>query len=764
MGADRHDVVRSGSASPVPVERSVPVRGVDWFTVLLFVASSIIIFVSFFEYERYQIALGPRGSMLSLWDRILLAWLVLAKSFFYLLPVLVVCGALILFRRPRAADGVLLASWILIVDFMASDLICVGFAGHHLSAYMPHIEDMILHPDQKIWQWAGEGLIKEALTILAIVAVSGIVWFCVVKWTVRLLVPGNQWLFRRDALTVFTLAFPLVTLGVLPALQFFHDRSALDRCGTTLPVTAGLQQLIDRFAGPVPTYAATTALVPVLKLGQTGTELVETLTGRGAIRKRGLVRLTTQDRVESDEGLSTVIDAEALRNALLPGGLRSLGLGCPRTSSPRDAGIAVQSTATPVRPGSQAVIDDPLAETIGAAFAELNIQSVLQSSVDPQPVDPSVVVKKPDPPNVILIIFESFRPSAVSPELMKELDAWSMKGLRLDRHFSGSNCSHLGLFSLFFGRAPLGYHNALNRKLRPQLLDSLRRSGYHITFLTSGETKGFRRVDEFFNEDTCHAVVSDGRFSLKGMDDWPKSDLWKLERTKGIVSGSAGRPQFVFYYLVSSHYRYAFPPEFEVFKEVPSFWQFVDPRGQRQNLMSRYANACLFLEQAVVKLLRSIDLGRNIVIVTGDHGESMGEDGVFTHATRMSESQLRVPFFMLGAGIEPRRISTATVHTDVVPTLLHALAGEHVPIRDCQGRDLMADPAPADQVLLVPANGPDWDGFMIVRGDKRLAFRTKPVAGSAPSVEFAGFVDEAGLFDFRTAPAALAQQGTPAGR
>jgi len=700
--------------------------------------------------------------MLSLLDRFLLAWIILAKSFLYLLPALLVCGVLIIFRRTRTADGVLLTAWILIVNYMASDLVCVGFAGHHLSAYMPHIEDMILHPDQKIWQWAGEGLIREALTILAIVAVSGIAWFGVVKWMVNRLAPWLELLFRRDALTVFTLGFPVLALGVLPALQFFHDRSALERCGATLPVTTALQQLIDRFAGPVPTYAATTALVPGLNLGQAGAELVGTLTGRGAIRQRGLVRVAPQDRVETDEGFITAIDGETLRNALLPEGLRSLGLGCPRASRPRSAEKSNQSAASQASPDTAKETGDPLAGTIGATLAELNVQEVLRGSVDPQPVDASAVVRKPDLPNVIMIIFESFRPSAVSPELMGELDAWSMQGLRLDRHYSASNCSHLGLFSLFFGRAPVGYHNILNRKVRPQLLESLRGSGYRTTFLTSGETKGFRRVDEFFNENTCDAVVSDGRFSLRGMDDWPKSDLWKLERTREIVSGSAGQPQFVFYYLVSSHYRYAFPPEFEVFKEVPSFWQFVNPLAQRQNLMNRYTNACLFLEQAVVKLLKSIDLERNIVIVTGDHGESMGEDGVFTHATRMSESQLRVPFFMLGAGIEPRRISTATAHTDVAPTLLHVLAGTHVPIRNSQGRDLLADPTPANRVLLVPANGPDWDGFMIVRGDKRLAFRTKTVAGSTPSVEFAGFVDEAGLFDFRGDAATLAGQGKPA--
>ncbi len=88
----------------------------------------------------------------------------------------------------------------------------------------------------------------------------------------------------------------------------------------------------------------------------------------------------------------------------------------------------------------------------------------------------------------------------------------------------------------------------------------------------------------------------------------------------------------------------------------------------------------------------------------------MGEDGVFIHASRMSEIQLRVPFVMVGPGIEPRKIPTATVHTDVLPTLLHVLAGKTVPIANCQGRDLIEEVAPVDEVALTRPKWPEWMG------------------------------------------------------
>jgi hypothetical protein len=46
----------------------------------------------------------------------------------------------------------------------------------------------------------------------------------------------------------------------------------------------------------------------------------------------------------------------------------------------------------------------------------------------------------------------------------------------------------------------------------------------------------------------------------------------------------------------------------------------------------------------------------------------------------------------------------------------------------------------------VPANGPSWDGLLIVRGKKRMAFITD-MFGEVPSFEFAGLVDQAGQYE-----------------
>ena len=691
-----------------------------WLTVLLFLISSSLLFLGLFEWDRYRIIAGPRMLAMSFSDKVLLSWLLLAKSLVWFLPLLLIWPALILLELRRTAAFMVNFSWILLFYFMAIDAISVGFAGYHCWEYLPNIRDMFQHPELKIWQWGGEKLTTEAVLLFTVFVVSGPALFLGVRWVTERLVRRLSWLRSRKALAALTFALVFIVVGISPALQFFSDRNALDRIYSSLPLPAGLKESFEGLTEQFDVWLGTNDTAAIrASLSAIGDPGAERLVRRLRLfvdhrREAGLLNSMTRDVAGISAGVPGISDRSKPRTLPIQG----------------DMGRAKDHWARTDQPEEPAPI------------------TLLNEAVDPSPADSHAAVRKSKLPNVILIIFESFRHSALGPERMKELDAWTKQGLRLQRHYSGSNCSHLGLFSLFYGRSALGYKQTLDRRIPAQMLESLRQSGYRITFLTAGEVKGFRRLGEWINDESCDVVIEDGDFSLAGMKDWPGSDRRKLERVRTIVNDNQDQPQFVFFYLVSSHYRYAFPPEFDIFKESATFWQFVNPRQQMQNHLNRYSNSLLFLQHELMNLFRSIDLKRNIVMITGDHGESMGEDGVFTHGSRMSEIQMRVPFAMVGPGIEPRTVSTATVHTDVLPTLMHALAGETLPVRNCQGRDLIAEASPVDEVAVVPANGPEWEGLMVVRGNKRMVFRTK-MAEKVPSIEFAGLVDESGQYDLK---------------
>lgn len=110
---------------------------------------------------------------------------------------------------------------------------------------------------------------------------------------------------------------------------------------------------------------------------------------------------------------------------------------------------------------------------------------------------------------------------------------------------------------------------------------------------------------------------------------------------------------------------------------------------------------------------------------------------------------MRTPFAMVGAGIPSRTITTATVHADVLPTMLHTLAQRPVPVAGCHGRDLIAQEAPEDKVVVVPASGRTFDGLIVVRGNQRALYRAGTDPGRPSAVEHVGFLDESGQFELK---------------
>jgi len=65
--------------------------------------------------------------------------------------------------------------------------------------------------------------------------------------------------------------------------------------------------------------------------------------------------------------------------------------------------------------------------------------------------------------------------------------------------------------------------------------------------------------------------------------------------------------------------------------------------------------------------------GRTIVVLTGDHGESLGEHGETTHGFLASNAVLRIPLIIRSPGEKPRLISQNVSHVDIFPTVCDIL-------------------------------------------------------------------------------------------
>jgi len=145
----------------------------------------------------------------------------------------------------------------------------------------------------------------------------------------------------------------------------------------------------------------------------------------------------------------------------------------------------------------------------------------------------------------------------------------------------------------------------------------------------------------------------------------------------------ARQPLFAVGILASPHFAYHYPPEEEHFRPVLPPDPALSPlrayalAGRREELWNRYRNSVRYADRLlgglVAALRRDGLLDRLILIVTGDHGESLLEDGLLAHGNSFHDMQVRVPLLLRYPGGRGRRVEGLTQNADLLPSLFAEL-------------------------------------------------------------------------------------------
>ncbi|HEV2494312.1 MAG TPA: tetratricopeptide repeat protein [Terriglobia bacterium] len=104
-----------------------------------------------------------------------------------------------------------------------------------------------------------------------------------------------------------------------------------------------------------------------------------------------------------------------------------------------------------------------------------------------------------------------------------------------------------------------------------------------------------------------------------------------------------------------------------------------------------YSGEIAYMDEQVGRLLDALDqhglASRTLVVVIGDHGESLGEHGEMTHGIFLYDATTHVPLIMAGPGIPAGKVIAEQVRSiDVMPTVLDFLK---LPVgREAQGVSL----------------------------------------------------------------------------
>jgi choline-sulfatase len=138
------------------------------------------------------------------------------------------------------------------------------------------------------------------------------------------------------------------------------------------------------------------------------------------------------------------------------------------------------------------------------------------------------------------------------------------------------------------------------------------------------------------------------------------------------------RPVFLWVHYFDPHAEYE-PPE-------PFLKKFENP----------YDGEIAFVDREVSRLLNSAGK-ETVIILTADHGESLGEHGETTHAVFLYNATIRVPLLIRAPGLKPRKRLDAVSLVDLAPTLLE-FAGEKSSVK-VDGVSLL-QPPPEQRTLI----------------------------------------------------------------
>lgn len=333
------------------------------------------------------------------------------------------------------------------------------------------------------------------------------------------------------------------------------------------------------------------------------------------------------------------------------------------------------------------------------------------------PLQPLQVEPPAHPPNIVWLVSESWRADTLQPDIMPATSEFASQVHRYTQHYSGSNGTRMGIFSMFYGLYSSYWFPFLDHQTGPVLIDVLKQQNYQFGLYTSAKftyPEFDRTVFSKLPKDLLHEDP-DGR-------GWER-DRRNVNRLLDFMDHrDQSRPFMAFMFFESPHAPYNFPDELAVRKPYAPTLNYATLNVERDIdlIHNRYINACHHLDTQFARVfdyLHQQDLLKDtIVIVTGDHGEEFLEKGRWGHNSEFSEEQTRPPLLLWVPGTGSGVHDFMTSHLDIPATLL-PLLGVKNPAEDYSlGYDLLGDKHRTYSVF------GDWSRVGYVDADMKATF------------------------------------------
>jgi arylsulfatase A-like enzyme len=305
---------------------------------------------------------------------------------------------------------------------------------------------------------------------------------------------------------------------------------------------------------------------------------------------------------------------------------------------------------------------------------------------------------------IIWLVIDALRPQHLGSygyerETTPVLDQFADDGVIFTRFYANAPWTRPGTTSMLTGRIPTRHAVQCDWHKLPKdvgtVAQQLKKAGY-----TTLAVVGNGNASSAFGLSKGFDVFEDTRENWKGL---PKAKqvfdlaLKHLEKHKGK------KKIFLFMFVVDPHDPYKPPPPYDTMF-LPGYkgkvihnpkWEYKNnyTKAQREKIIALYDGLIRFTDDQIKDLFDGLKkLGfwdEASIFVTADHGESMGEHGVYLHSHHLYETHIRIPLLIRAPWLKEKgKYSSAFLQQiDLFPTFCQ-LAGAEVP-EDLQGLSIV---------------------------------------------------------------------------
>ncbi len=307
------------------------------------------------------------------------------------------------------------------------------------------------------------------------------------------------------------------------------------------------------------------------------------------------------------------------------------------------------------------------------------------------------------PLNLLVIVFDSWRASTLDSVCAPNIYEFSQIAQRYEKHYSGSNGTRGGVFSIFYGLPGCYFRDFNAQGIEPVLLQSLSEEGYDVRLFPSSSLRN-PPLDK--NAFVRYSSQCD---PAEGMNAWQRDDHLAKSFMDYVAERDTSVPFFSFLFFDSLHsmikpegYSGKFQPSWDV-----AHYERLGLDADPTEFLNLYKNMVCYLDSLVGDVLDDLKrrglLDHTIVVLTGDHSQEFDDNhhGFWGHNGNYSAAQMHVPLVYYKPKNQPLVSGRWTSHYDLVPTLMRDLFQVENPPLDYSIGHYLDDEASLRDYLLV---------------------------------------------------------------